>query len=131
MDVMRAANAREIARGDVIHLEVGQPSTPAPQGVLAAAERALRSDKLGYTDAFDTTEEYRLMSEAGLSFDQILGSLTTAPSARFGFPRKGSVAAGMDGDLTVLTVDPAADITGFAKVAYTIRAGKVIYTAKQ
>jgi aspartate/methionine/tyrosine aminotransferase len=52
MDVMRAANAREIARGDVIHLEVGQPSTPAPQGVLAAAERALRSDKLGYTDAF-------------------------------------------------------------------------------
>jgi len=52
MDVMRAANAREIARGDVIHLEVGQPSTPAPQGVLAAAERALRADKLGYTDAF-------------------------------------------------------------------------------
>jgi aspartate/methionine/tyrosine aminotransferase len=52
MDVMRAANAREIARADVIHLEVGQPSTPAPAGVLAAAERALRSDKLGYTDAF-------------------------------------------------------------------------------
>jgi aspartate/methionine/tyrosine aminotransferase len=52
MDVMRAANAREIARADVIHLEVGQPSTPAPHGVLAAAERALRSDKLGYTDAF-------------------------------------------------------------------------------
>jgi aspartate/methionine/tyrosine aminotransferase len=52
MDVMRAANAREIARGDVIHLEVGQPSTPAPAGVLAAAERALRADKLGYTDAF-------------------------------------------------------------------------------
>lgn len=52
MDVMRAANAREIARKDVIHLEVGQPSTPAPKGALAAAERALRADKLGYTDAF-------------------------------------------------------------------------------
>jgi len=52
MDVMRAANAREIARGDVVHLEVGQPSTAAPAGVLAAAERALRSDKLGYTDSF-------------------------------------------------------------------------------
>jgi aspartate/methionine/tyrosine aminotransferase len=52
MDVMRAANAREIARKDVIHLEVGQPSTPAPEGVLAAAARALRADKLGYTDAF-------------------------------------------------------------------------------
>jgi len=52
MDVMRAANAREHARGDVIHLEVGQPSTAAPAGVLAAAERALRTDKLGYTDSF-------------------------------------------------------------------------------
>lgn len=86
---------------------------------------------VGYTNAFDTTEEYRLMSGAGLSFDQILGSLTTAPSARFGFNKKGKVAAGMDGDLAILSADPAADITAFAKVAYTIRAGEVIYTAKK
>lgn len=86
---------------------------------------------VGYTQAFDTTREYALMSGAGLTFDQILGSLTTAPSARFGFAKKGRVAKGMDGDLTILAVDPAADITGFAKVAFTIRAGQVIYAARK
>ena len=38
MDVMTAAAAREKTHGDVLHLEVGQPSTPAPAGVLAAVE---------------------------------------------------------------------------------------------
>jgi len=51
MEVMKAANEREAAGGDVLHLEVGQPSTPAPQGVLAAAKAALDTDRLGYTEA--------------------------------------------------------------------------------
>ncbi|MEQ8815840.1 MAG: aminotransferase class I/II-fold pyridoxal phosphate-dependent enzyme [Thalassobaculum sp.] len=51
MDVMSAAAAREAAGGDVLHLEVGQPSTPAPKGVLEAARRALESDRIGYTVA--------------------------------------------------------------------------------
>lgn len=55
MEVMRAAEARERTGAEVLHLEVGQPSTPAPAGVLAAAERALRADKLGYTGAAGLT----------------------------------------------------------------------------
>ena len=51
MDVMRAANEREAIRGDVIHLEVGQPSTGAPQGVIDAAKAAMTGDPLGYTDS--------------------------------------------------------------------------------
>ncbi|MBW8723675.1 MAG: pyridoxal phosphate-dependent aminotransferase [Inquilinus limosus] len=51
MDVMTAAAAREKTHGDVLHLEVGQPSTPAPAGVLAAAQAALRDDRIGYTVA--------------------------------------------------------------------------------
>lgn len=51
MDVMRNANLRESEGGDVLHLEVGQPSTPAPAGVLAAAQKALTADRLGYTEA--------------------------------------------------------------------------------
>ena len=51
MDVMRAANERSVAGEDVIHLEVGQPSTPAPRKVLEAAKRILDSQLLGYTDA--------------------------------------------------------------------------------
>ena len=51
MDVLRAANARAAAGSDVLHLEVGQPSTPAPAAVIEAAQAALRSDRLGYTEA--------------------------------------------------------------------------------
>ncbi len=51
MDVLRAANAREAAGHSVIHLEVGQPGTPAPAAVLDAARAALAQDRLGYTDA--------------------------------------------------------------------------------
>lgn len=51
MDIMAAAALRE-RRGDgVIHMEVGQPSAPAPRGVLEAARRALESGRLPYTDA--------------------------------------------------------------------------------
>jgi aspartate/methionine/tyrosine aminotransferase len=51
MDVMRAANELAAGGADVLHLEVGQPSTGAPAGVLDAARRALDGDVLGYTDA--------------------------------------------------------------------------------
>ncbi len=56
MDVMRAAAAREASGKDTLHLEVGQPSTSAPEKVLKAAEQALRSDKLGYTLALGVPE---------------------------------------------------------------------------
>ena len=49
MDVMDAAARLERTGRDVLHLEVGQPSTPAPKPVLAAAARALQEDVLGYT----------------------------------------------------------------------------------
>ncbi len=51
MEVMRAAEQRELEGHTVLHLEVGQPSTSAPEGALAAAEQALRNDRLGYTTA--------------------------------------------------------------------------------
>ncbi len=56
MEVMRAASAREAEGGDVVHLEVGQPGTGAPAGVIAAAQRALEQDRLGYTLAFGVPE---------------------------------------------------------------------------
>ena len=51
MDVMQAAAERERQGNDVIHLEVGQPSTPAPSKVLTAAKSILDHDKIGYTVA--------------------------------------------------------------------------------
>ena len=51
MDVMQAAAAVEAQGRRVMHLEVGQPSTPAPRLVLDAAAKALADDRLGYTVA--------------------------------------------------------------------------------
>ena len=65
---------------------------------------------VGYIDQFDTTEEFRLMSHAGMSFQQILASLTTNPAARFGYANhSGRIAKGFDADLVVLDGDPAKD----------------------
>ncbi|WNK01218.1 pyridoxal phosphate-dependent aminotransferase [Thalassospiraceae bacterium LMO-JJ14] len=52
MDVMRAANEREQQGENIVHMEVGQPGTGAPKGVIEAATRALQTERLGYTDAF-------------------------------------------------------------------------------
>ncbi len=51
MDVMAAARAAEAAGRHIIHIEVGQPSTPAPAGARAALARAMEADALGYTVA--------------------------------------------------------------------------------
>jgi aspartate/methionine/tyrosine aminotransferase len=49
MDVVEAARKAEAAGRHIIHMEVGQPSTPAPAGARAALKRALDTDALGYT----------------------------------------------------------------------------------
>lgn len=51
MDVMGEANAREARGEDIIHMEVGQPATPAPRAARERAERALATERLGYTEA--------------------------------------------------------------------------------
>ncbi|MFP5332814.1 MAG: aminotransferase class I/II-fold pyridoxal phosphate-dependent enzyme [Acidimicrobiia bacterium] len=51
MEVFKKAHARDRLEGDVLHLEVGQPSTPAPAPVRDAASRALIAERLGYTNA--------------------------------------------------------------------------------
>ena len=56
MDVMTAAAERAQSHGDVLHLEVGQPSTSAPRGVVEAAQQALESEVLGYTLALGLSE---------------------------------------------------------------------------
>jgi imidazolonepropionase-like amidohydrolase len=81
---------------------------------------------VGFIKIYDTTLEYELMHRA-LSQRQILASLTTNPAQYFKAAKKGRVEKGFDADVVVLDGDPTADVTNLAKVAYTIRAGKVIY----
>lgn len=56
MDVMRQAFERERSGGNIIHMEVGQPATPAPRLVREAIKRAIDKDVLGYTDALGIPE---------------------------------------------------------------------------
>jgi len=51
MDVMEAARAAEAAGRRIIHMEVGQPSTPAPAAARKALAAALDENPLGYTVA--------------------------------------------------------------------------------
>ncbi|GBE42429.1 aspartate aminotransferase [bacterium BMS3Bbin10] len=56
MDVLRAANEKEAGGADIIHMEVGQPGTPAPARVVEAAHKALENSRLGYTEALGVPE---------------------------------------------------------------------------
>jgi aspartate/methionine/tyrosine aminotransferase len=51
MDIMRAAYEREITGRDIVHMEVGQPGTPAPRLAREAVKAAIEREVLGYTDA--------------------------------------------------------------------------------
>ena len=88
MDVLRAANEREAAGQSVIHLEVGQPGTPAPAAVLDAARRALAEDRIGYTDALGIAPlreaialHYR--EQYGVAIESAEIVVTTGSSAAF------------------------------------------------
>ena len=80
---------------------------------------------------FRSDKEYEYLGRAGLTFPQILASLTTSPASRLGYAdRTGQIRRGMDADLVLLEGDPARDINAFAHVALTVRQGRIIYQAK-
>jgi imidazolonepropionase-like amidohydrolase len=106
----------------VTHTEIGQLRAWAEAG-----GEVLFGTDLGAIE-YDPTEEYVLMSRAGMTFPQILACLTSAPAGRFGDQNHlGQVVAGLEADLTVLEGNPATDIRALAQVKYTLRAGKIIY----
>src|SRR5580765_7972036 len=88
MDVLRAANEREAAGHSVIHLEVGQPGTPAPAAVLDAAREALAGHRIGYTDALGIVPLREAIARQyqdryGLAVDPADIVVTTGSSAAF------------------------------------------------
>jgi imidazolonepropionase-like amidohydrolase len=81
---------------------------------------------VGFTQLYDTTLELEFMRRA-LPAGEVLASLTTGPASYFKAAKKGRVETGFDADLAVIEGDPIADVRNLAKVAYTIRAGRIIY----
>ncbi len=116
---------RMSAQEQIAHAAIGQL-----RAWLASGGTVLFGTDIGYVD-YDPSEEYSLMAEAGMSFRQILASLTTAPAERFGESRLGRIAAGLQADLVALKGDPSKNIRALAGVQYTLRAGKLIYRASE
>jgi len=88
MDILRSANQRQSEKGDVLHLELGQPATGAPKKVIEIAKRALEEDLLGYTEAFGRMSlrgriagYYRQSQELTIDHDRIV--VTTGSSGGF------------------------------------------------
>lgn len=119
-----ARHDRRSAQDKVVSTEVGQL-----RAWIANGGTVLFGTDLGATDP-DPGEEYDLMAQAGMNFQQILASLTTAPAQRFGRKEMGRIAMGFDADLVVLRGDPVKNIQELTAVAYTLRDGKIIYSAR-
>ena len=56
MDVLEAARAAEASGRHIIHMEIGQPGTPAPVAAREALANRMMSDPLGYTVALGLPE---------------------------------------------------------------------------
>ena len=85
---------------------------------------------VGYMDDPDPTEEYRLMARAGMSFPQILASLTTTPAHLFKVGKQtGLIEPGFDADMVFLGGDPSSDITALANVKRAMVRGRTIFAA--
>src|SRR5262245_18051360 len=96
-----------------------------------AGGQILFGTDLGYITDYDPSEEYQQMKRAGMRFQDILSSLTTAPAERFRMSdRIGRIAPGMDADIVLLAGDPATQIEALSNVRYTLRRGKIIYQWK-
>ncbi len=105
MEVLKAVAGRRLSHDDVVLLCVGQPSTPAPEPVLAAAERALRTGTLGYTEAIGTLAIRRAIADhyrAQYGIDVDPGQIVVTTGSSGGFLL--TLLAGFDpGDLVAVT----------------------------
>jgi aspartate/methionine/tyrosine aminotransferase len=105
MDVLSEAAKLEAAGRKIIHMEVGQPSAPAPKSALAAAQEALNHGRLGYTEALGIrplrealSGHYKKTYGVGVPAERIM--VTTGSSAGFNLA---FLAAFDPGDRIVLT----------------------------
>jgi imidazolonepropionase-like amidohydrolase len=83
---------------------------------------------VGYMTDYTTDREFVELGKSSLDFKTVLAMLTTNPAARMGVSAsKGTIAPGKLADLTILSADPATDLTNFSRVQGVVRSGKVIW----
>ncbi|GAB2182900.1 pyridoxal phosphate-dependent aminotransferase [Roseibium sp. LAB1] len=105
MDVLAEAARLEAEGRKIVHMEVGQPSAPAPKAALDVARKALDHGRLGYTEALGIrplrealVAHYRKTYGVEVPVERIMA--TTGSSAGFNLA---FLAAFDPGDRIVLT----------------------------
>lgn len=135
MAVSRRAHELKAVGRRILHMEFGQPSTPAPLGAIAKAHEVLDTDAMGYWESRPLKERlcthYRNMYGVDLSPDRItltcgaspalVLALSTAfsPGDRIAFARPGYVA--YRNTLRALNLEPV-EIACGADVRYQLTA---------
>jgi imidazolonepropionase-like amidohydrolase len=102
------------------------------QAYVRSGGEVLFGTDVGYMTDYDPTDEYVYMQRAGMSFRQVLATLTTTPAKRFsrGERTNGRLAPGMEADLVVLEGDPEQDIRALSRVRQVLRQGREIYAGE-
>ncbi len=59
---MEQARKEELLGRDIVHMEVGQPGTPAPRNAIKELTKKINSEPLGYTVALGIPELRRKIS---------------------------------------------------------------------
>ena len=86
----------------------------------------------GFLPDYDPADEFGQMKRAGLTWREILASLTTNPAIRFHeASSRGRVAPGQDSDLVVLGHDPSIDTAAFTDVIAVFREGRLVFRKEQ
>jgi imidazolonepropionase-like amidohydrolase len=86
---------------------------------------------VGYIPEYDPQDEFLMMEKAGMSFDQILASLTLNPARMFK-PKEliGKIEKGYNADLIILGGDPSENIRNFTAIEYTFHNGLLCFKNK-
>jgi imidazolonepropionase-like amidohydrolase len=85
----------------------------------------------GFIPDYDPSDEYTSLGEAGMTYRQILASLTTAPARRFDSSNSaGRIAPGVPADIVILSSDPANDVRALSDIRYTVRRGHILYRSR-
>jgi len=104
------------------------PMVEAARVFVEAGGQMVFGTDVGYMADPTIDDELAYLAQVGLDGTDVLRMFTTAPADLFG-TAGGRIAPGLPADLTVLDGDPLGDVSAYARVRATIRAGRVIWAA--
>ena len=124
-----ASIPEEGERGESVAARVSV-AVDAVGAFVRAGGRLVFGTGAGYIPEFGPSTELVLLEDAGISFEQLLASLTLEPAVRFGDGYTGLIEPGMTADLVLVQGDPGSDRSALDRVVWAMRDGYTIYSSR-